>query len=78
MPTILKLGAYRLYFYSGDAGEPVHIHVERDDNVAKFWLEPVRLNDSGGFHAVELRRIERLLDSHRKEIIETWHEYFIK
>jgi len=23
--------------------------VERDDNVAKFWLDPVRLQGSGGF-----------------------------
>jgi hypothetical protein len=36
-------------FYSSDAEEPPHVHVERDDNSAKFWLGPVRLENSGGF-----------------------------
>ncbi|HEX9646771.1 MAG TPA: DUF4160 domain-containing protein [Alphaproteobacteria bacterium] len=49
MPTILRVGPYRFFFYSGDSDEPAHIHVERDDNVAKFWLDPVRLQGSGGF-----------------------------
>lgn len=43
MPTILRVGPYRFFFYSGDGREPPHIHVERDSGVAKFWLDPVRL-----------------------------------
>lgn len=43
MPTIFRAGPYRVFFYAGDHGEPVHVHVERDDKIAKFWLEPVRL-----------------------------------
>ncbi|MED6327357.1 MAG: DUF4160 domain-containing protein [Verrucomicrobiota bacterium] len=42
MPTVLRVGPYRFFFYAGDAGEPEHIHVERDDCVVKFWLLPVR------------------------------------
>lgn len=49
MPTILRVGPYRFFFYSGDGDEPPHIHVERNNNVAKFWLTPVRLQNSGGF-----------------------------
>jgi hypothetical protein len=40
MPTILRHGPYRFFFYAGDADEPPHVHVERDDNKAKFWLAP--------------------------------------
>ena len=43
MPTVLRAGRYRFLFYSSDAEEPPHVHVERDDNSAKFWLSPVRL-----------------------------------
>ncbi len=49
MPTILRIGPYRFFFFAGDRNEPEHIHVERDDNVAKFWLIPIRLQSSGGF-----------------------------
>jgi hypothetical protein len=52
----MRIGPYRLFFYSGDGAEPPHIHVERDQYVAKFWLEPVRLARSGGFGAAELDR----------------------
>lgn len=54
MPTVLRIGPYRFFFYSGDGGEPLHIHVEREDRIAKFWLNPVRLAKSGGFNRAEL------------------------
>ena len=76
MPTVLRIGPYRFFFYSGDAGEPEHIHVERDDHVAKFWLVPVRLDRSGGFNRAELLRIHRMVEEHRQELLEAWHDYF--
>jgi hypothetical protein len=51
MPTVLRNGPYRFFFYSADGGEPPHVHVQRDDMIAKFWLQPVRLDDSRGVRA---------------------------
>ncbi|MXY51953.1 MAG: DUF4160 domain-containing protein [Gammaproteobacteria bacterium] len=76
MPTVLRQGPYRLFFYSNEAGEPVHVHVERDRDVAKFWLDPVRLQRSGGFRAAEISRIAGLVEEHSEEIIEAWHGHF--
>ena len=76
MPTALRIGPYRLFFYASDRDEPPHIHVERDDNVAKFWLDPVRLQSSGGFSRVEINRIERLVSEHQEELLEAWNDYF--
>ena len=40
MPTVLRVGAYRLFFYASDRNEPQHIHVEREDIGQKaFWRE---------------------------------------
>lgn len=50
MPTILRIGPFRLFFYAGDGNEPAHIHVARDKAVAKFWLDPVMLVSSEDFH----------------------------
>ena len=61
MPTVMRVGPYRLFFYSADGVEPVHIHVERDDRVAKYWLDPVRLAGSGGMTRGDLREIERIV-----------------
>lgn len=76
MPTVLKSGPYRLFFYAGDRDEPQHIHVERDDRIAKFWLDPTRLQSSGGFSRVEIARIEKMVNNHRIELMEAWNEYF--
>lgn len=40
MPTTLRTGPYRFYFYSYDCGEPRHTHVDRENMSAKFWLDP--------------------------------------
>ena len=51
MPTVLILKGYRFFFVSLDRGEPVHIHIEKEDAYAKFWLKPIRLAISKGFNA---------------------------
>ncbi len=76
MPTIKYIGPYRFFFYSGDRSEPPHIHVERENNVAKFWLNPVRLQTSGGFRPQEIRRLQRLIEEQEQEFLAAWHAYF--
>ena len=76
MPTILRSGPYRFFFYSGDREEAPHIHVRRDEHLAKFWLEPVRLQDNIGFRSSELGVVERLVEQRLQELIQAWHDYF--
>ena len=76
MPTVLRKGPSRFFFYAGDRREPAHVHVERDDKVAKFWLEPVRLFKSGGFSRAEIRRIHKLVLAYATLLKEAWNAYF--
>ena len=76
MPTVLHNGPYRFFFYAGDRKEPQHIHVEREDKVAKFWLDPVRLEHSGGFGRSELRHIHRIIQEQQSALVEAWRDYF--
>jgi len=76
MPTVLRARSYRFFFVSLDRGEPPHIHVQRENKVAKVWLEPVALERAGGFSRVELNVILRLVDEHRERLIRGWHEFF--
>jgi hypothetical protein len=50
--------------------------VERDDGEAKFWLEPVRYENSYGFGRLEMGRIERLVAENAGLLLRLWHEYF--
>jgi hypothetical protein len=76
MPTVLRIGPYRFFFYAGDRDEPHHVHVERDNSLAKFWLEPVRLQNSGGFSSNEISRIQSLVDENRVMLLRSWDEFF--
>ncbi len=71
MPTIA-----RIYFFSHDSGEPPHVHVDRDDSTAKFWLDPVAIAHNIGFRAKELGDIRRLVTEHASAWLEDWHDNF--
>src|SRR3712207_5087729 len=76
MPTVLRVGRYRFFFYSNEGSEPRHIHVEAGEDEAKFWLLPVILAANHGFRARELNEIEQLVVEHQQEFVEGWDEYF--
>lgn len=57
-PTVLRDVPYRVFFYSSDRSEPPHVHVNRDERTAKFWLQPVAVANAGGFPQNELNKIE--------------------
>ena len=76
MPTVLQDGPYSFVFFSSDFGEPPHIHVKRDRQLAKFWLEPISLAKNRGYAEHELSQIERLVAKHRVILIEAWYDYF--
>ncbi len=76
MPTVLRIGPYRFFFYSNEGTEPPHVHVQRERRLAKFWLDPVSLAAATGFAAHELRRIERHVVGNCGLILEAWNGYF--
>jgi hypothetical protein len=76
MPTVLRTGSYRFFFYAGDRDEPPHVHVERGDNLAKFWLDPVRLQRSGGFSRKEINSINRLVEENTEFLLGKWNDFF--
>ena len=76
MPTALRIGPYRFFFYAGDGDEPPHIHIERDNSTAKFWLDPVRLQRSRGFSGHELGRIQKIVEENRQQLLGSWNDFF--
>jgi hypothetical protein len=76
MPTALRSGPYRFYFYSHESNESAHIHIDRDDLSAKFWIDPVQLARNFGFRAHELRTIQSLVERERVRLLEAWNEFF--
>ncbi|VVT09702.1 DUF4160 domain-containing protein [Erythrobacter sp. EC-HK427] len=76
MPTVLRIGPYRFYFYSHEPNEPPHIHLDRDEATAKVWLADVSLARSRGFRPKGINAILAIVSEHRASLKEAWHEYF--
>lgn len=76
MPTVMRIGRYRFFFYSNEGQEPPHVHVQAAEDEAKFWLDPVSLAANHGFRGRDLTEIERLVEDNRDHLIEAWNDYF--
>ncbi len=79
MPLVFRWKGYRFHFYSneGDPREPIHIHVNRGAEDAKFWLYPdVALAYNYGFKAKELAQLAEIIEARRAEIEEAWNDHF--
>jgi hypothetical protein len=75
MPTVLRAGRFRFFFFSNEGDEPPHIHVKAAEHEAKFWLDPVSLVANYGFRSRDLNEIEALIRRHQAELLEAWHEH---
>jgi hypothetical protein len=79
MPTVFRSGGFRLFFYSNEGlpREPVHVHVERGDSEAKFWLRPeAAIAYNNGFDARTLRLLVDLVEANRERIEKAWNDFF--
>ena len=76
MPRIPDIpGPYRIFFYSFDCNEPMHVHVRRERKTCKFWLDPVVLATNDGFSPRELNQIRAIITQHQTQIQEAWREH---
>jgi hypothetical protein len=79
MPVVFRYNGVRYFFYSneGSPREPVHIHAQRGDAEAKWWLRPdVVVADSRGFDRRTLAEIAQVVLENRELIERRWHEHF--
>jgi len=76
VPNHTDGGAVPHVFLCHEPNEPPHVHVDRDDQSAKFWLDTVALARNLGFGPVELRRVHRLVAENRTFLLEKWNARF--
>ena len=76
MPTVLRWNGYRFYFFSNEGTEPPHIHVDKGEATAKFWLEEIALARSIGFSNRELNELSDKVRQERSVFMEAWRGYF--
>jgi hypothetical protein len=79
MPTILMILGWRLFFYSNERQEPIHIHCRKGDLECKFWLnsETFEIQEAFAFNmsSKDKREIRKIIFEHFVYIEEQWDEF---
>ena len=79
MPTILLIFGWRLFFYSNEGNEPIHVHCQKGDAEAKFWLDVDRFEVVEAFaynlKGADRRTIRRIIFQHFDYVVEAWEAY---
>ena len=82
MPTILFIYGQRLFFYSNEGAEPIHIHAEKADMECKYWLlvEEVQISEAFCYNMApsNKKEIKKIIYQHFDLIIESWYNHFKK
>ena len=83
LPTLFEIYGYRVFFWSNETGEPVHVHVCKGKptaNATKIWLppesNPILANNNSNIPDKELKRILKMVALNRDSIIAQWYDYF--
>jgi hypothetical protein len=76
MPTVLLIKGYRFFFFSNEGNEPIHVHIEKAEKYAKFWLDQLYVAVNHGFTSKELREIGSIIEKNETHIKNKWDEHF--
>lgn len=80
MPTILTVRGWRIFFYSNEGNEPVHVHAQKAEAECKFWLKTesydVELAWEHNLRPQLLREVRKIIFDHFELIVEEWNKFF--
>ncbi|MBQ7560992.1 MAG: DUF4160 domain-containing protein [Synergistaceae bacterium] len=85
MPQVLRIGSYIIYFWSNENNplEPIHVHIAEGQpyaNATKLWITSTGkiliCHNNSMISEKILRKIIRILEANRDEIINAWLERF--
>jgi hypothetical protein len=79
MPVVFRMRGFRFFFYAneGTPREPIHIHVEKGEDEAKFWVVPeVLLAYNDGYSARTLRELLDIVEANKVRIERAWNDFF--
>lgn len=83
MPKVLEFGAYILFFWVGENGEPVHVHIavrRPTENATKIWLTAsggcLVAHNRSQIPQKDLADLLELISLNHSYICDRWRETF--
>ena len=82
MPTILIIAGWRLFFYSNENNEPLHVHAEKAEMDCKYWLkvDDFEIEEAHAYNMTKQakREIKKIIYEHYDYIVSEWYSHFKK
>jgi Ni,Fe-hydrogenase maturation factor len=80
VPTVIFILGWRLFFYSNEGTEPIHIHAEKGGMECKYWLllDEIEIREAFSYNMTPnaKREIKKIIYQHFDLIVISWNEYF--
>lgn len=84
MPNLFTVCGYKIYFWSNEFGEPIHVHVAKGKptpNATKIWLTKaggcIVASNSSRIPQKELDELMEFIAAQSKVIRKEWKKFFI-
>ena len=78
--TVIFILGWRLFFYSNEGTEPIHIHAEKGGMECKYWLllDEIEIREAFSYNMTPnaKREIKKIIYQHFDLIVISWNEYF--
>ena len=79
MPTILLQSGWRIFFYSNEGDEPIHVHCKSGGIECKFWIDvenfDIRESYSYDLSPRYRKVIRKIIFEHFEYIVDQWNEF---
>lgn len=83
MPSLFELFGYKIYFWSNENNEPIHVHISKgkpEQNSTKVWLTKsggcIVSNNNSKIPNKDLNNILDAITSNYFLIINEWKEFY--
>lgn len=80
MPEILRRDGWRIFFYSKENDEPIHVHCVKAEKSAKFFLDETNneliMSYAHKMNNKDIRQVEEILYDNFNYVVKKWKEYF--
>ncbi len=79
MPTILVILGWRLFFYTNEGNEPLHVHCRNGDMECKYWLkrEIFDIEEAFSYNMTQRdhRQVRKIIFDHFEYIETQWDDF---
>lgn len=83
MPSIFEIIGYKIYFWSNENNEPIHIYISKGNPVAnstKVWITKnggcILANNNSRIPQNDLNKLLPIIAEHYFLIVSKWKEYY--